>query len=65
MEEKKAVTVPAKFEKIVAEIEKMSVMDLHELVKVFEEKFGVSAAAVSCSSCSRSSAYRRENIIQS
>lgn len=47
MEEKKAVTVPAKFEKIVAEIEKMSVMDLHELVKVFEEKFGVSAAAVS------------------
>jgi len=44
MEEKKAV--PAKFEKIVAEIEKMSVMDLHELVKVFEDKFGVSAAAV-------------------
>ena len=46
MEEKKAVTVPAKFEKIVAEIEKMSVIDLHELVKVLEEKFGVSAAAV-------------------
>lgn len=43
-EEKKVV--PAKFEKIVAEIEKMSVMDLHELVKTLEEKFGVSAAAV-------------------
>lgn len=41
-----AVVVPAKFEKIVAEIEKMSVLDLHELVKVFEVKFGVSAAAV-------------------
>ena len=38
--------VPAKFEKLVGEIEKMSVMDLHELVKVLEEKFGVSAAAV-------------------
>ncbi len=40
------VVVPAKFEKIVAEIEKMSVLDLNELVKVFEAKFGVSAAAV-------------------
>src|SRR5258708_7466958 len=38
--------IPAKFEKIVSEIEKMSVMDLHELVKTLEEKFGVSAAAV-------------------
>ena len=37
--------VPAKFEKLVAEIEKMSVLDLSELVKVLEEKFGVSAAA--------------------
>lgn len=44
-EEKKDVVVPAKFEKIVAEIEKMSVLDLSELVKVLEEKFGVSAAA--------------------
>jgi large subunit ribosomal protein L7/L12 len=44
-EEKKDVVVPAKFEKLVAEIEKMSVWDLSELVKVLEEKFGVSAAA--------------------
>ena len=44
-EEKKDVVVPAKFEKLVAEIEKMSVLDLSELVKVLEEKFGVSAAA--------------------
>ncbi|MDD5083543.1 MAG: 50S ribosomal protein L7/L12 [Candidatus Moranbacteria bacterium] len=44
-EEKKDVVVPEKFEKIVAEIEKMSVLDLSELVKVLEDKFGVSAAA--------------------
>ena len=41
-----AVEVPAKFKKIVEEIEAMSVLDLSELVKVFEKKFGVSAAAV-------------------
>lgn len=44
-EEKKEVVVPEKFEKLVAEIEKMSVLDLSELVKVLEDKFGVSAAA--------------------
>ncbi len=37
--------MPAKFEKLVSEIEKMSVLDLSELVKVLEDKFGVSAAA--------------------
>jgi large subunit ribosomal protein L7/L12 len=45
MEETK-VTVPAKFKDIVSKIEEMSVLDLHELVKVLEEKFGVSASAV-------------------
>jgi large subunit ribosomal protein L7/L12 len=44
-EEKKEVEVPEKFKKLVEEIEKMSVLDLSELVKVLEEKFGVSAAA--------------------
>ena len=44
MEETK-VTVPAKFKDIVSKIEEMSVIDLHELVKVLEEKFGVSAQA--------------------
>ncbi len=43
--EEKNVEVPAKFEKLVGEIEKMSVLDLAELVKVLEEKFGVSASA--------------------
>ncbi len=37
---------PAKFKAVVEAIEKMSVLDLHELVKHLEEKFGVSAAAV-------------------
>ncbi len=37
---------PAKFKSIVEAIESMSVLDLHELVKHLEEKFGVSAAAV-------------------
>ena len=45
MEETK-VEVPAKFKDLVAKIEEMSVIDLHELVKVLEAKFGVSAAAV-------------------
>ena len=36
--------VPAKFKDIVEKIETMSVLDLSELVKVLEEKFGVSAA---------------------
>lgn len=44
-EEKKVVEVPAKFQSLVSEIEKMSVLDLAELVKILEEKFGVSAAA--------------------
>lgn len=44
-EEKKDVVVPEKFVKLVEEIEKMSVLDLSELVKVLEDKFGVSAAA--------------------
>lgn len=44
--ENKEVAVPAKFKKIVEEIESMSVLDLNELVKVFEERFGVSATAV-------------------
>ena len=40
------VEVPAKFKKLVEEIEKMTVLELSELVQVFEKKFGVSAAAV-------------------
>jgi len=44
-DETKEVEVPAKFKNLVDEIAKLSVLDLSELVKVLEEKFGVSAAA--------------------
>lgn len=44
--EEASVEVPEKFKKIVSEIEEMSVLELSELVKVFEKKFGVSASAV-------------------
>ena len=44
-EEIEKVAVPAKFKSLVEEIEKMSILDLAELVKILEEKFGVSASA--------------------
>lgn len=44
-DESEPVSVPERFKKIVKEIEDMSVLELNELVKVFEKKFGVSAAA--------------------
>ncbi len=44
-EEKKPVEVPEKFKTLVESVEKLSVLELAELVKVLEEKFGVSAAA--------------------
>jgi len=39
------VVVPDKFKTLVETIEKMSVIDLAELVSLLEDKFGVSAAA--------------------
>ncbi len=45
MEETKVVEVPAKFKDIVAGVEKLTLIELHELVKLLEEKWGVSAAA--------------------
>jgi len=39
------IEIPEKFKDLVEKIEKMSVMDLAELVKILEEKFKVSAAA--------------------
>jgi large subunit ribosomal protein L7/L12 len=44
--EAEVVEVPSKFKKLVEEVEAMSVLELSELVKVLEKKFGVSAAAV-------------------
>src|SRR3989344_4955033 len=41
-----AIEIPAKFKSIVESVEQMSVLDLNDLVKLLEKKFGVSAAAV-------------------
>ncbi len=40
------IETPAQFKTIVDAVEKMSVIELHELVKFLEKKFGVSASAV-------------------
>lgn len=45
MSEMKQVEIPAKFQGLVESIEKLTVMELAELVKLLEDKFGVSAAA--------------------
>jgi len=45
MADENKVEVPAKFADLVKKIEEMSVLDMAELVKVLESKFGVSAAA--------------------
>lgn len=44
-DEQKNVEIPEKFKDLVASIEKMTVIDLADLVKLLEQKFGVSAAA--------------------
>jgi len=41
----KQVEVPAKFKSLVEEVEKLTVMELADLVKVLEDKFDVSAQA--------------------
>ncbi len=44
--EEENIETPTQFKTIVDTIEKMSVLELHELVKFLEKKFGVSASAV-------------------
>jgi len=41
--EEKEIKIPSKFKDIVKQIEEMTVLDLAELVKILEEKFGVSS----------------------
>ena len=41
-----SVEVPEEFKALVEQVEKMTVLELHELVKVLEKRFGVSASAV-------------------
>jgi large subunit ribosomal protein L7/L12 len=45
MVKEEKIEVPKKFEEIVKKIEELSVLDLAELVKILEKKFGVSAMA--------------------
>jgi large subunit ribosomal protein L7/L12 len=45
MSDEVKLEVPEKFKALVEQIEKLSVLELSELVKVLENKFGVSAAA--------------------
>lgn len=44
LKKEEAIEVPAKFKDLVEKIEAMTVLDLAELVKILEKKFGVSAA---------------------
>src|ERR1700683_1418595 len=43
--EKKEVEIPKKFKELVEQIDKLSVLELSELVHVLEDHYGVSAAA--------------------
>ena len=45
MSDEAKVEVPAKFKSIVESVEKLTAIELSELVKVLESEFGVSAAA--------------------
>jgi len=45
VEKTEKAEIPAKFSKLVGEIDKLSVLELSELVKVLEDHYGVSAAA--------------------
>ncbi len=59
-QEKKEVKVPAKFKDLVKKIEELSVLELAELVKVLEEKFGVSAVAMAAGPAAGASAAGQE-----
>ena len=45
MSDEVKVAVPEKFKTLVDQVEKLTAIELSELVKIMEEKFGVSAAA--------------------
>lgn len=45
-EVKEAVEIPKEFKTLIEQVEKMTVLELHALVKVLEKHFGVSAQAV-------------------
>ena len=55
-----AKEVPEKFQKFVSEIEKLSIVELAELVKILEAKFGVSAAPVAAPALAQGSGEAKE-----
>jgi large subunit ribosomal protein L7/L12 len=59
-DEQNAVEVPSKFKTLVDSIENMSVLDLNELVKLLEKKFGVSAVAAAAPAAALSVAATEE-----
>ena len=62
MEDTTKVEVPAQFKTLVEGIEKMSVIELNELVKVLEKRFGVSAAAVAAAPVAAGPAVEEKSI---
>lgn len=63
--EAEEVEVPEKFKALVEQVEQMSVLDLYELVKVLEKKFGVSAAAVAVAGAAGGAGAEEEGEAQS
>jgi len=55
-EVKEEVKIPKNLEKIVEEIENLKVLDLAELVKILEKKFGVSATPIAAAPAAVASA---------
>ncbi len=60
MENNAPVEIPAKFKALVESIEKLSVIDLSELVKTLEKKFGVSAQATAAAAPAAAAAASEE-----
>ena len=52
--------IPTKFKALIEQIEQMSVVDLNELVRTLEQKFGVSATAVAAPASAEASAGKEE-----
>ena len=57
------VEVPAKFKTLVESIESMSVLELHELVKLLEKKFGVSAVAAAAPAAAAEAAEEKTDFV--
>lgn len=58
-----SVDVPEKFKALVEQVEQMTVLELHELVKTLEKKFGVSAAAVAVAAAPAASEAAEEKTV--